>query len=70
LAPGGDHQIRKDLLTAPRDHARRFKGGTPSPRRDATAERQARGAMVLYDVPSRRSRRIRQVGQEIGRRDD
>ncbi len=25
LAPGGDHQIRKDLLTAPRDHARRFK---------------------------------------------
>jgi hypothetical protein len=25
LAPGGDHQIRKDLLTALRDHARRFK---------------------------------------------
>jgi hypothetical protein len=42
LAPGGDHQIRKDLLTAPRDHAHRFKemlriaellppGGTPLP---------------------------------------
>ena len=25
LAPGGDHRILKDLLTAPRDHARRFK---------------------------------------------
>jgi len=25
LAPGGDHRVRKDLLTAPRDHARRFK---------------------------------------------
>ena len=25
LAPGGDHRIVKDLLTAPRDHARRFK---------------------------------------------
>ena len=25
LAPGGDHQIRQDLLTAPRDHARHFK---------------------------------------------
>jgi hypothetical protein len=25
LAPGGDHQIRKDLLMALRDHARRFK---------------------------------------------
>jgi hypothetical protein len=25
LAPGGDHLILKDLLTAPRDHARRFK---------------------------------------------
>ena len=42
LAPGGDHQIRKDLLMVPRDHARRFKemlriaellppGGTPLP---------------------------------------
>ena len=25
LAPGRDHQIRKDLLMAPRDHARHFK---------------------------------------------
>jgi hypothetical protein len=25
MAPGGDHKIVKDLLTPPRDHARRFK---------------------------------------------
>ncbi len=25
MAPGGNHKIKKDLLTLPREHARRFK---------------------------------------------
>jgi hypothetical protein len=63
LAPGGDHQIRKDLLTAPRDHTCRFKemlriaellppGETPPPsetRRAARATLGARRASVSTD---------------------
>jgi hypothetical protein len=56
MAPGGDHRIAKDLLTPPREHARRFKEMLRiteqlPPRRKAAAERKACAAVVLYDVP-------------------